>query len=137
MSQYIQHTIEEQDFIGSVSGVLLESSEELDNALNRQKILFDDNLRQILSESLPIAFLKNMYVEDEFKNQGYGAELVGLFIDESSGLNANAIILESDEAESNNFDLTLWYESFGFEKLKSQDANPIMIRRHEENKNVH
>ena len=106
--------------------MLLESNEELENALNRQKILFDGDLRQILSEHLPIAFLKNMYVEDDFKNQGYGTQLVDMFIDESSVLGANVIILESDEAESNDFDLT-WYESFGFEKLESEDANPIMI----------
>ena len=57
MSQYINIVIEEdEEYIGSVSGVLLESNEELNNALNLQKILFDDNLRQILSEHLPIAF---------------------------------------------------------------------------------
>ena len=31
---------------------------ELNNALNLQKILFDDKLRQILSEHLPIAFYR-------------------------------------------------------------------------------
>ena len=127
MSQSIEHTLEEEDYIGSVSGVFLESNEELENALNRQKILFEDSLRQILSEHLPLAFLKSMYVEDDFRNQGYGTQLVDMFINESSDLGANAIILESDEGESNDFALTSWYESFGFEKLESEDANSTMI----------
>ena len=66
-----------------------------------------------------------MYVEDDFRNQGYGTQLVDMFIGESSVSGANAIILESDEAESNDFDLTKWYESFGFEKLESKYINPI------------
>ena len=128
MSQYINIVIEEdEEFIGNVEGVLLESNEELNNALNRQKILFEDDLRQILSEHLPIAFLKNMYVEYDFRNQGYGNQLVDDFINESSDLEAKAIILESDEGEDNDFALTSWYESFGFEKLESKDTYPIMI----------
>jgi GNAT superfamily N-acetyltransferase len=129
MSKYIEHIIEGygEEYIGSVEGVLLESNEELYNALDIQKILFEDDLRQILSEHLPIAFLKNMYVEDDFRNQGYGNQLVDMFINESSDLGANAIILESDEGEDNDFVLTKWYESFGFEKLESKDINPIMI----------
>lgn len=129
MSRSIAHIIKGygEEYIGSVEGVLLESKMELNNALNLQKILFDDDLRQILSEHLPIAFLKNMYVEDDFRNQGYGNQLVDMFINESSGLGANAIILEADESEDNNYSLTSWYESFGFETLDSEDVNTVMI----------
>jgi len=129
MSKYIAHIIKGygEEYIGSVEGVLLESRVELNNALNLQKILFDDNLRQILSKHLPIAFLENLFVEEEFRSRGKGRRLVEMFINESSDLGANAIIVEADESEDNDYSLTSWYESFGFEKIESEDTNPILI----------
>ena len=48
-------------------------------------------------------------------------------IDELRYLNAQVILLESDEAEKNAFSLTQWYiDCFNFEKESHEKGNPIL-----------
>jgi GNAT superfamily N-acetyltransferase len=73
-----------------------------------------------------VAIFKSLYVEENFRNQGIGNELVSNFIEEASSKGADVIYLIADEYETNEIDLIKWYESFGFEKLLYTVSGPLM-----------
>ena len=128
----LENTIDSpsDDFIGSISGEVYFESADLFRAFDSRKILLEAKglaLRKSLDRELPIAFLKNMYVEEDFRGQGYGNNLLSWFIEEARAEGASIIILESDEYESNAFGLTAWYEGYGFEVMDTEDDLPIMI----------
>ena len=62
-----------------------------------------------------VAIIKNIYVPEEDRNQGYGNDLVGELYDEV--FNVSFILLECDNEEKNDFSLKEWYEGFGFESF--------------------
>ena len=64
---------------------------------------------------VPVAILKNMNVNDDSRNQGYGKKAIQKFLNESK--EANYVILISDGGETNNFNLQEWYERLGFESI--------------------
>ena len=132
MSYIIEDGIELEDgtLVGEIYGVLLTTREHLMRSLDLSGVLLlreDDGVREMLSEHLPIAYLKNVRVEEEFRGEGDGSALVSWFISEAIRLGAKAIILESDLSNKNEFDLTEWYASYGFEELDTFHYNPIML----------
>ena len=74
-----------------------------------------------------MALIRNMYVDDDYRGQGIGNDLVSNAIDDAANNGADAIILVSDTDEDNPFDLTKWYEGFGFEIVGTAGNNPVMI----------
>ena len=74
-----------------------------------------------------IGIIRNMRVDDEERGQGLGTDLISNAIDDAYLNDAEAIVLVSDEGESNEFNLTKWYESFGFKKIGMAGSDPIML----------
>lgn len=78
---------------------------------------------------LPVGCLKNINVNDEYKNKGYGNKILNYFIDECIENDVKNIILiaDKDEKQVQGFDLEKWYESKGFEVVDYIYNNPVMI----------
>lgn len=74
-----------------------------------------------------IGILRNMYVDDDMRNQGIGNQLVGSAIDDAIELGAKAIILVADMSESNEIDLQKWYKGFGFSTIGQAGSDPVML----------
>ena len=110
------------DDVGSVEGVIHYHKEYLDNWLYKEGIALhiDENTIEF-----PIAILKNINVDEEYRNQGYGNEGMSLFLDEA--YEAKMIFLMVDIGESNEFNLKDWYESFGFEVVGRAGDYPVMM----------
>lgn len=76
--------------------------------------------------SMGIAVLKNVWVEEEERGSGIGSELVESFITEAKERDMQVIYLVADTGESNTFDIVSWYESFGFVKVSPLENYPLM-----------
>jgi ribosomal protein S18 acetylase RimI-like enzyme len=74
-----------------------------------------------------VGLLRNLFVDTEARNRGIGSRLVSDAIDSASYNEAQAILLVSDASEDNEFDLTQWYENFGFEVVGQAGTDPVMI----------
>ena len=62
-----------------------------------------------------IAIIRNLYVNEDNRNEGIGSRLVSDAIDEAVANDAEAILLVADKREDNIINLVQWYENFGFE----------------------
>jgi GNAT superfamily N-acetyltransferase len=87
------------------------------------------NILNRIPVALPIAILKNMFVEEEQRGKGIGNYLLNEFISKATSLNAKCILLESDtgEEQEKGFDLTKWYENKGFTKITNGNY-PLMYK---------
>lgn len=72
-----------------------------------------------------IAILKSVYVPDKERNKGIGNKLMDLFFNELND-EVDAVILELGEEEL-PFSLEKWYEGYGFEKVKIEKFEYIML----------
>ena len=117
-AESIPISIQEEN--GSIEGIIHYNMEFVNNWL--QSVGANIDTSNLIP---PIAIAKNMYVEEEFRNQGLGTDLVNSFIGEASDMGARCILLEADVGEDNTFDLTKWYSSFGFETIGT-GTYPIM-----------
>ena len=68
-----------------------------------------------------------MSVDEDNRGQGLGNYLVSNAIENAAYNGAEAIVLVSDTGEDNQFDLTKWYEGFGFEIHGSASGDPVMV----------
>lgn len=73
-----------------------------------------------------VAVLKNLWVEEEERGQGYGIELMELFLSAVQEEDICHVYLIADNLEENSFDLVSWYESCGFRKITPKDECPLM-----------
>jgi len=114
--------ISEDEYIGEVHGIIHFKKEYLDNwlYLERVKLNIDENLIEF-----PVAILKNINVESDYRNRGYGNEAMETFLDAAS--EAKSIILIADLLADNKFDLVKWYEGYGFEIIGMSGGNPVMM----------
>lgn len=77
-----------------------------------------------------IAILTNMSIEEEYRGDGLGTELLKGFIYDAEEKNAEAIILVADTGDDNEFNLVQWYEKYGFEIIHGQaESFPVMLRK--------
>jgi len=112
---------------GSLEGYVIDSSApQLTNYLHSQGAS-DDVIDQIKSQFTRIAILRNMSVDEDNRGQGIGNDLVSNAIENAAHNGAEAIVLVSDTGEDNQFDLTKWYEGFGFEIYGSASGDLVMI----------
>lgn len=123
---YIEYSIPSDDYIGSILGhinLTLESIEFHNYFVHNQR-LNDENLN-LLKEHLKgqkFSILMNMEVDENFRGEGYGKELIDTFINKSNEI----IVLIADIQDS--FFIESWYESLGFQTIASHLGFPIMIK---------
>lgn len=122
-----QKSISQYTDDGSLEGYVVSSDKpNISNYLESQGAT-PDLIKNILSKYPVIGLIRNMYVDDDARGQGIGNDLVSDAIDAAASSGANAILLVSDTSEDNQFDLTKWYEGFGFEQIGIAGKDPVMI----------
>lgn len=114
---------------GCVYGYVVDSSaENLENWME-DKGYSKTSLQYIRSNYKRVAIIKNLWMEEEHRGQGYGTKLMEEAIEEAQQLGAKAILLEADTGEQNAFDLVQWYKDvFGFRVVEKENSYPLMIK---------
>ena len=112
---------------GNLEGYVVDSDKpQLTNYLSSQGA--DNNLiNQLKQKYKTIAIIRNMYVDEDQRGQGYGNQLVNDAIDDAAGNLADAIICVADMSEDNNINLVQWYKNFGFEVIGKAGSDPVMV----------
>ena len=112
---------------GNLEGYVVDSDKpQLTNYLSSQGA--DNNLiNQLKQKYKTIAIIRNMYVDEDQRGQGYGNQLVNDAIDDAAGNLADAIICVADMSEDNNINLVQWYQNFGFEVIGKAGSDPVMV----------
>lgn len=114
---------------GSIEGYAVPvSSENIVNFLSGevggsvgQQVIF------VLQRSVDrVAVIKSLHVDEEFRGNGIGAQLVSDFL-EASGSDCIVLLADAHESQKDGFDLERFYESFDFEAAYSTPAGPLMI----------
>lgn len=79
---------------------------------------------------LPIAFLNNINVYDDYRGEGHGNALYDMFEEYAMDNDATCIVLisDSDESQVEGFNLDNWYYNKGFEKIGIINGNTVMIK---------
>jgi len=112
---------------GSLEGYVVDTSEpQLKNYLQSQHAS-NDIADMLANKYSRIGIIRNLYVDEDSRGQGIGNDLIGSAIDDAFNNGAEAIVLVSDTGEENQFDLTKWYEGFGFEVIGDAAGDPIML----------
>jgi len=130
MSEEITHIGQENEG-GSLEGYVVDTNQvQLKNYLSSQHA--DQNIADQLAKKFNrIGIIKNMYVNDDSRGQGFGKELFDKAIDAAYNNGAEAILLVADTQEQNIFDLVKWYQGYGFEIIGDAGGDPVMLL-HEE-----
>lgn len=78
---------------------------------------------------LPIGCIKNIKINSEFRNKGFGNKLLNIFIDECIKNDVDNVLLiaDLDEEQIDGFDLVKWYKSKDFKIIGYIYDNPIMM----------
>ena len=112
---------------GSLEGYVMSTDKPNINNYLQSQGATPELINNITKRYKTLALIRNMYVDDDYRGQGIGNDLVSNAIDAAANNGADAIILVSDTDEDNPFDLTKWYEGFGFEVVGTAGNNPVMI----------
>lgn len=121
------HSLYQSNEGGTLEGYVVDTTEpNLVNYLQSQGA--DKNLiSSIVNQYSRIGLVRNMYVDPDYRGQGYGNSLMGDAIDSAAGAGADAIVLVADSQEENSINLVNWYEGFGFETVGNAAGDPVMI----------
>jgi GNAT superfamily N-acetyltransferase len=84
------------------------------------------------SDVAHVAILKDIEVYPANRGEGYGTELLSKVMAKFDEAAAGIVILYADMCEDNEFDLTEWYEGFGFKKIDNHTDAPCMVVASEE-----
>ena len=112
---------------GSLEGYVMSTDKPNINNYLQSQGATPELINNITKRYKALGLIRNMYVDDDYRGQGIGNDLVSNAIDDAANNGAEAIILVSDTDEDNPFDLTKWYEGFGFEVVGTAGNNPVMI----------
>lgn len=122
---------------GVASGYVVDSkAEQTRNYLTIHIDVADKIANWMEVHSERVAILKNINVFDHCRGRGYGNDLLKAFISEAGSVKANAIILISDNGESqeNGFVLDTWYEKNDFcsvvnsiSSINPEQQNTVMV----------
>lgn len=111
---------------GSIFGVVHFDREHLNNWVQKEHV--QPNFDTIPDDELfPIGILKNINVDEEYRNQGVGGDLLESFLTECS--HCQYVVLIADIDEENNFNLIDWYKSYGFTIFGEAGGMPVMIKK--------
>jgi len=120
---YKSITIEED--YGSIEGFAVSTNEE-------NVFIFlegEDYLEEWgeLSKNQRVAVVKNFYVEEEERGNGYGTELLDAFLSEADFHDVDKVILIADMTENNQMNLMEWYQNRDFQVISNKNSNyPLM-----------
>lgn len=122
-----QHSISQNIDGGSLEGYVVSTDKpNITNYLQSQGAS-PELITYIIKKYKMLGLIRNMYVDDEMRGQGIGNDLVGNAIDDAAAAGSDAILLVSDQNEDNKFNLTKWYEGFGFEVIGMAGGDPVML----------
>jgi len=121
-----QKSISQHTEGGSLEGYVMSTDKPNINNYLQSQGATPELINNITNRYKTLALIRNMYVDDDYRGQGIGNDLVSNAIDDAASNGADAIILVSDTDEDNPFDLTKWYEGFGFEIVGTAGTNPVM-----------
>lgn len=74
-----------------------------------------------------VAFLNNLYIDEEARGKGLGTKLLNWFLNEISEYDVEAVYLLSDENNENVINLTEWYIKNGFERTGWARAGEVLL----------
>ena len=117
---------------GSLEGYVVPTDKpQLTNYLTSQGA--SHQLIQQLSQQFSIiGIIRNMYIDDDMRGQGYGSDLMDNAIDDAFNNGAEAIVLVADTHEENEIDLVKWYENYGFVVVGDASGDPVMLLKPDE-----
>ena len=75
-----------------------------------------------------IGVLQDLHVNDGFRGKKLGTVLFQNAVEAMENHGVEIMILFADMEEENEFDLTTWYSSFGFERVDNDKAAPMMVK---------
>jgi len=111
---------------GSVFGVVHFDRKHLKNWEAKEKVQPDfDTIPD--DELFPVGILKNINVDEDYRNQGFGVDLLENFLTECS--HCQYIVLIADTSEENDFNIIDWYKSYGFNIFGESGGMPVMIKK--------
>lgn len=118
--------IQAEDGNGSLSANVHNDMNRLMNWAEKERL--SSETKQKLSElPLPVAILKNVWVDEESRGQGVGSELMSKFFDEAEEASSFVLIADSEQTQNQGFNLSKWYEGYGFEVVGESGAGPVMV----------
>lgn len=134
LSEEIYSEDEDDDLIGSFEGYVVDKNEEnwrnfLKKEVSESRVV-DFLINKIEnSKTTKVAVLRNINIEDEYRGNGYGDELMGVFINDAGNNGADVFLLVADKLESQNegFDLRNWYEGYGYEQVFDEEDTTLMV----------
>ena len=108
---------------GYASGIVHDDETRIFNWLNKNGVK-EEIIQYIMKLPKPIAFLESVEVEEDYRGQGLGTELVYSFMDEV--YESQSIILIADLGQTSY--LEKWYQSLDFQTIGHDTAgNPVMV----------
>lgn len=112
---------------GGYDACIVDNQEEnLKSWLMRRGLYSSELLTRIQMTYPLILILKELRIVEYKRNKGLGTYFLKEIISIASQENVDAIILECDLYEFNQFNLQNWYESFGF-MIITRGTNPLML----------
>ena len=113
---------------GSVEGYVVDTNQEQLGNWMKSSGFPISTTKHIQNTYIRICILKSIRVEEESRACGIGSGLLQDTINEAERKGAEAILLQADTGEQNDFNLIAWYESYGFEVTEEKnDFFPLMI----------
>ena len=113
---------------GSVFGIVHHDREHINNWIETERV--QPNFDTIPDDELfPIGILKNINVNEEYRGQGFGVDLMENFLTECSHCQYVVLIADLGEEQREDFNLIDWYKSFGFTIFGESGGNPVMIKK--------
>ena len=107
-----------EEGVGFIEGYISDQiQEQLINRCGKWKINVDLATKKVRKR---FAILESLYVDEEMRGLGIGANVIQQFIDKCQEYEVDVIFLEADMYENNSFNLIDWYKQYGFKDLVRQ-----------------
>lgn len=123
-------SINQEDDNGSLEGYVVDTAQpQLKNYLTAQGA-DSDLIDSIANKFSRIAIIRNIWVDDDYRNSGIGSSLLESAINEAFAAGAEAIVLVADLNEDNEQlgkSLDAWYQGWGFKTIGKAGNDPIML----------
>lgn len=123
-------SINQEDDNGSLEGYVVDTAQpQLKNYLTAQGA-DSDLIDSIANKFSRIAIIRNIWVDDDYRNSGIGSSLLESAINEAFAAGAEAIVLVADLNEDNEQlgkSPDAWYQGWGFKTIGKAGNDPIML----------